>query len=176
MTRIHVETGDLTRKEVDAIVNAANNDLKLGGGLAGAIARAGGPRIQAECDGHGPVQVGQAAITSGGNLPAKYVIHQASMRLGGSTTAAALEASTRAVLEIAENTRDIHTLAFPATGTGIAGFPADEAARIMVEQVVDHSGAGSSLTDVYFILFDEPTRQVFQKTLDQVKSTRTGKR
>ena len=97
MTRIHIQTGDLTTCAVDAIVNAANNDLKLGGGLAGAIRRAGGPAIQHECDRHGPVRVGQAAITTAGDMPAKFVIHQASMRLGGSATDESLRDSTAAV-------------------------------------------------------------------------------
>ena len=90
MTNIHVEQGDLTTVAVDAVVNAANNDLQLGGGLAGAIRRKGGPAIQKECDEHGPVAVGEAAITGAGELPAKFVIHQASMRLGGPTTPAGL--------------------------------------------------------------------------------------
>ena len=90
MTNIHIEKGDITGYEVDAIVNAANSDLALGGGLAGAIARRGGPEIQADCDRHGPVAVGGAAITTAGRLPAKYVIHQASMRLGEKTTAESL--------------------------------------------------------------------------------------
>src|ERR1035437_862258 len=122
MTNIHIEQGDLTTYKVDAIVNAANNDLELGGGLAGAIARKGGPDIQRECFEHGPVEVGQAAITGAGRLPAKFVIHQASMQLGGLTTADALRTSTAAVLKIAEE-KGLRTLAFPATGTGIAGFP-----------------------------------------------------
>jgi len=79
-------TGDLVEQAVDAIVNAANNDLQLGGGVAGAIRRAGGPAIQDECDAHGPVQVGEAAITGAGNLSARYVIHAASMSLGGRPT------------------------------------------------------------------------------------------
>ena len=107
MTRIHIEQGDLTSCGVDAIVNAANNDLVLGGGLAGAIRRRGGPAIQAECDAHGPVRVGQAALTGAGELPARYVIHQASMALGGRTTEKSLRDSTRAVLRIAEENPDI---------------------------------------------------------------------
>jgi len=85
---VEVLQGDLTQQDVDAIVNAANNDLELGGGVAGAIARAGGPQIQAECRRIGPIEVGDAAITGGGTLQARYVIHAASMRLGGRTAAA----------------------------------------------------------------------------------------
>lgn len=161
MTDIHVEQGDLTQYEVDAIVNAANNDLQLGGGLAGAIARAGGPEIQAECDRHGPVEVGGAAITGAGELPAKYVVHQASMRLGGRTTADALRTSTREVLRLAEE-NGVRTLAFPATGTGIAGFPMQQCAEIMLDEVREHVAGGTNLTDVYFVLFDENARGAFE--------------
>jgi O-acetyl-ADP-ribose deacetylase len=165
MTNIHIERGDLTACEVDAIVNAANNDLILGGGLAGAIRRKGGPSIQAECDAHEPVEVGGAAITGAGDLPAKFVIHQASMRLGERTTADALRRSTARVLELAEE-NGIRTLAFPATGTGIAGFDLRECAEIMLEAVRTHLAADTQLTDVYFILFDEPARATFQQVHD----------
>ncbi len=162
MTAIHIEQGDLTTYEVDAIVNAANNDLVLGGGLAGAIRRRGGPAIQAECDRHGPVAVGQAAITGAGELPAGHVIHQASMRLGEATTAEGLRSSTAAVLELAE-ANGVKTLAFPATGTGIAGFPLRRCAEIMLDEVRKHVAEGTALTDVYFVLFDSPACEVFRE-------------
>ena len=161
-TNIHIEQGDLTACAADAIVNAANNDLVLGGGLAGAIRKKGGAEIQAECDAHGPVQVGGAAITTAGRLPAKYVIHQASMRLGGRTTAEALRNSTRAVLKLAEQ-NDVRTLAFPATGTGIAGFDLRKCAEIMLDEVRKHIAAGTKLTDVHFVLFNDNARRVFQE-------------
>jgi len=167
MTKIHIEQGDLTSCRVDAIVNAANNELILGGGLAGAIRRRGGPSIQAECDRHGPVPVGGAAITGAGNLPARYVIHQASMALGGRTTATSLRESTRAVLTIAER-HDIRTLAFPATGTGIAGFALRDCARIMLEEVRRHIQGHTQLTEVRFVLFDEAARRVFQETYEEM--------
>jgi O-acetyl-ADP-ribose deacetylase (regulator of RNase III) len=165
--QIVIRQGDLTEADVDAIVNAANNDLMLGGGLAGTIRRRGGPAIQAQCDAHGPVQVGEAALTRGGNLPAKYVIHQASMSLGARTTAKALRDSTRAVLAIAEKTPDIRTLAFPAVGTGIAGFDLKECAEIMLDEVAKHSAARSKLTDIYFVLFDDYARQMFEEVWRQ---------
>ena len=168
MTEIHIEQGDLTACEVDAIVNAANSDLVLGGGLAGAIRRKGGPSIQAECDRHGPVEIGQAAITGAGDLPARYVIHQASMGLGGRTTAQSLRDSTRAVLELAEQNQ-VRTLALPATGTGIAGFGVGECAEIMLDEVLGHVRGPTSLTDVYFVLFDAATKQAFQDVLDRVQ-------
>lgn len=167
MTRIHIEQGDLTTYKVDVIVNAANNDLVLGGGLAGAIRRRGGPAIQQECSRHGPVEVGQAAITGAGNLPAKHIIHQASMRLGGSTTAESLRSSTIAVLRLAEE-RGIRTLAFPATGTGIAGFPLEDCAGIMLSEVARHIAGPTGLTDVYFVLFDDHARRVFEDTWGKI--------
>jgi O-acetyl-ADP-ribose deacetylase (regulator of RNase III) len=160
MANIHVEQGDLTTYAVDAIVNAANNDLLLGGGLAGAIRRKGGHAVQEACNRHGGIRVGEAAITTAGNLPAKHVIHQASMALGGHTTADALRDSTRAVLKLAEQ-HGIKTLAFPATGTGIAGFDVPQCAEIMVREVREHLAAGSRLTDVYFVLFDEAAYRTF---------------
>src|SRR5438477_11404839 len=101
---VEVLQGDLTQQDVDAIVNAANNDLELGGGVAGAIARAGGPQIQAECRRIGPIEVGDAAITGGGTLQARYVIHAASRRVSGGSSAERLRGSTRRSLEIAKAT------------------------------------------------------------------------
>src|SRR5690349_17371068 len=121
MTEIIITQGDITDADVDAVVNAANNDLQLGGGVAGAIRRKGGPSIQDECNGIGTIPLGEAAITGGGTLKAKYVIHAASMQLGGRTTAEALEASTRNCLVRAEE-KKLRSIAFPAIGTGIAGF------------------------------------------------------
>ena len=137
--------------------------------LAGAIRRRGGPVIQQECDRHGPVAVGEAAVTTAGNLPARYVIHQASMRLGGRTTAESLAESTRAVLRLAEE-NGVRTLAFPATGTGIAGFALDRCAEIMLTEVKAHLEVGTQLTDVYFVLFDDAARSVFQQVRDRIST------
>ncbi len=167
MTEIRIEQGDITSYRVDAIVNAANNDLILGGGLAGAIAAKGGPAIQQACNQAGPVRVGQAALTPAGELPARYVIHQASMRLGGRTTADALRSSTRAVLALAEK-HELKTLAFPATGTGIAGFDTRQCARIMLAEVLDHVAQPTSLTCVTFVLFDSVTRNTFRQVYGQL--------
>src|SRR5580692_12587264 len=120
--KIVLMQGDLTEMDVDAIVNAANNDLQLGGGVAGAIRRKGGDAIQMECDAIGSIPIGGAAITTGGKMRARHVIHAASMRLGGESTARALQSSTAHSLRIAAE-RKLHSIAFPAVGTGIAGFP-----------------------------------------------------
>jgi O-acetyl-ADP-ribose deacetylase (regulator of RNase III) len=159
--------GDLTEMDVDAIVNAANNDLQLGGGVAGAIRRKGGGAIQRECDAIGTIPVGGAAITSGGKLRARFVIHAASMQLGGSTTARALKSSTAHSLRIAAE-RQLKSIAFPAVGTGIAGFPLTECAEIMLREVAGHLKGPTSLEKVYFVLFDSRALAAFEKVWAQM--------
>jgi O-acetyl-ADP-ribose deacetylase len=162
-TKIHFLQGDITNMAVDAIVNAANTDLLLGAGVAGAIRRRGGPRIQEECDRIGPIRLGEAAVTPGGNLKAYYVIHAASMSLGGKTTAESLRSSTRNALLRAEE-KGFKSLAFPAIGTGVAGFPMAECAETMIGEVLNHLKSRSSLENIYFVLFDEPGLKVFEET------------
>ena len=159
---VEVLQGDLTQQDVDAIVNAANNDLELGAGVAGAIARAGGPTIQAECRAIGRIAVGDAAITGGGNLKARFVIHAASMGLGGRrTTTESLRSSTRRSLEIAK-AKGLRSVAFPAVGTGVAHFPMDECARIMLEEVVAQGRNPTSIREVRFVLFDAEAEAAFR--------------
>jgi O-acetyl-ADP-ribose deacetylase (regulator of RNase III) len=163
---IEVMQGDLTQQDVDAIVNAANNDLQLGGGVAGAIARAGGTAIQQECDRIGSIAVGDAVITGGGKLNARRVSHAASMRLGGRTTAENLRRSTARSLEVA-NEKGLRSIAFPAIGTGIARFPMEEAARIMIEEVARHARGQTSLTEVRFVLFGADAEAAFRKEAER---------
>src|SRR5258708_14958799 len=118
-------SGDLVEQEVDAIVNAANNELQLGGGVAGAIRRAGGPAIQDECDAHGPINVGEAAVTGPGKLRARHIIHAAIMSLGAPTTRDSLKSSIDDTFRIARDLY-INTIAIPAVGTGIVVYPIDE--------------------------------------------------
>jgi O-acetyl-ADP-ribose deacetylase (regulator of RNase III) len=160
--KIVVMQGDLTEMDVDAVVNAANNDLQLGGGVAGAIRRKGGDAIQRECDAIGSIPIGGAAITTGGKLHARHVIHAASMQLGGETTARALRSSTAHSLRIAGE-RKLRSIAFPAVGTGIAGFPLPECAQIMLHEVAEYLKNPTSLEKVYFVLFDEDALKVFEK-------------
>ena len=160
--RVEILQGDLTLQAVDAIVNAANNDLELGGGVAGAIARRGGPSIQAECRQIGPIRLGEAAITGGGQLPARFVIHAASMRLGGRTTADTLRRSTRRSLELARQ-KGLRSIAFPAVGTGIAHFPLDQCAEIMLDEVVAHAAQPGALKDVRFVLFGGDAMAAFER-------------
>lgn len=157
------QKGDITEMDVDAIVNAANNDLILGAGVAGAVRRKGGPRIEEECERIGPIRLGEAAVTTGGNLKAYYVIHAASMRLGGQTTAESLRSSTRASLLRAEE-KGLKTIAFPAIGTGIAGFPMEACAEIMIGEVLDHLKSRSSLEKIYFVLYDDAALRVFEES------------
>ena len=163
MAQIEIVQGDITEADVEAIVNAANNDLELGGGVAGAIRRKGGPSIQEECHRIGSIPIGEAAITGGGNLKARYVIHAASMQLGGRTTAENLEASTRNSLRRAEE-KKIKSIAFPAVGTGIAGFDTKRCAEIMLRIVAEHLKGKTPLERVVFVLFDRETREIFEQT------------
>jgi O-acetyl-ADP-ribose deacetylase (regulator of RNase III) len=167
--RIEILQGDLTEMDCDAIVNAANNDLQLGGGVAGAIRRKGGPRIQDECDEIGTIPVGAAAITSGGALKAPYVIHAASMQLGGQTSAQSLRTSTAYSLRIAAQ-KSLKTIAFPAVGTGIAGFPVRECAEIMLREVENHFAGPTYIEKVYFVLFDADALGVFKKVFAEIRA------
>jgi len=167
--RILLSQGDLTEMSTDAIVNAANNDLQLGGGVAGAIRRKGGASIQRECDEIGSIPVGFAAITLGGNLKARYVIHAASMQLGGHTTAPALRSSTAHCLRIAAD-RGLRSIAFPAVGTGIAGFPVRECAEIMLRECVEHLKGPTSLEQIHFVLFDRAALDTFEQVWKEIQA------
>jgi len=162
--KIELRQGDLTEADVDAIVNAANNDLMLGGGVAGAIRVKGGPTIQQECARIGTIALGEAAITGAGRLRARHVIHAASMRLGESTSEANLRAATRNSLMRA-NENALKTIAFPAIGTGIAGFPIEQCAQVMLEEVRKHINATTTLEWVEFVLFDRRSLEVFERAL-----------
>ena len=173
--RVEILQGDLTEMDTDAIVNAANNDLQLGGGVAGAIRRKGGPQIQAECDEIGPVPVGGAAITSGGNLKARYVIHAASMQLGGTTSAQSLRSSTAHSLRIAAQ-KGLKTIALPAIGTGSAGFPMRDCAEIMLRETAKHFEGPTSLEKVYFVLFDQDGLAAFNSVRAEIQAKAQAER
>ena len=167
--RILIQQGDLTDMDVDAIVNAANNDLILGAGVAGAIYRKGGESIQQECNEIGSIPVGYAAITGAGKLKARFVIHAASMGLGGvCTTAKTLRTSTAHSFRLAAE-RKLKSIAFPAIGTGVSAFPLDECAQIMLAETIQHLQGETSLQSVYFVLFDARARDVFQSTWDTLR-------
>jgi O-acetyl-ADP-ribose deacetylase (regulator of RNase III) len=166
--KIVLQEGDLTETEADAIVNAANNDLQLGGGLAGVIRRKAGDAIQRECNDIGTIPVGGAAMTSGGKLKARHIIHAASMQLGGQTTAHGLRASTAHSLRIASE-NGLRSIAFPAIGTGIGGFPLSECAAIMLHEVAEHLKRPTTLETVQFVLFDKTSLAAFEKALREMK-------
>jgi O-acetyl-ADP-ribose deacetylase len=173
--RIIIQLGDLTEMDVDAIVNAANNDLVLGAGVAGAIVRKGGEEIQRECNDIGSIPVGYAAITGGGKLKARHVIHAASMGLGGMrTTAKTLRTSTAHSLRLAAE-RNLKTIAFPAVGTGVSGFPMDECAQVMLTEAVQHLKGETSVETIHFVLFDARSRDIFLVALQTLqKDNSTG--
>lgn len=169
-SRISIQQGDITDMQVDAIVNAANNDLMLGAGVAGAILRKGGEEIQRECDAIGSIPVGYAAITGAGNLPARFVIHAASMGLGGvPTTAKSLRTSVAHAFRLAAD-RELKSIAFPAIGTGVSGFPLAECAQIMLAEAVRHLQNGSPLLHVYFVLFDSSALRAFESEWARVQA------
>jgi O-acetyl-ADP-ribose deacetylase (regulator of RNase III) len=160
--QVVIIAGDLVDQDVDAIVNAANSDLLLGAGVAGAIRNRGGAAIQRECDAHGPVNVGEAAITGGGELRAPYVIHAASMQLGGRTTTESLRSSMDHVFRLAHE-HGVRTIAVPAVGTGIAGFPMDECARVMADCVDRALTRGWQPKEIRFVLYGDAARNVFEE-------------
>ena len=170
---IRIAQGDLTEMDVDAIVNAANNDLQLGAGVAGAIRRKGGPAIQRECDEIGSIPVGAAAITGGGNLKARHVIHAASMQLGGRTTAESLRGSAAWSLRLARE-HGLKSVAFPAVGTGIAGFPLRECAGIMLREAVAHLKSETPVTTIHFVLFDAPAMEAFESVWKEMQAKGEG--
>lgn len=166
--RIEIALGDITEMYVDAIVNAANTDLKLGGGVAGAIRKKGGPSIQIECDKIGPVELGEAAASTGGDLKARYVIHAAGMHLGGAVSSDSFEASTLNSLKKASEL-GIQTLAFPAIGTGVGNFPIEECANIMLSIASEFlHNEQTSIEKIYFVLFDEAGCKTFKAALDKM--------
>jgi O-acetyl-ADP-ribose deacetylase (regulator of RNase III) len=165
MATIEALEADITTLDVDAIANAANTELRHGGGVAAAIARAGGPAIDEESRKVAPIGLGEAAETSGGELPCRWVIHAATMELGGPTSADIIRRATASTLVRADEL-GVRSLALVAFGTGVGGFPLDEAARIEVEEVFRHLAAGSKLERIVFAVHGERARTAFQAAID----------
>jgi O-acetyl-ADP-ribose deacetylase (regulator of RNase III) len=157
MAELEVTRGDVTRLEVDAIANAANTELKHGGGVAAAISYAGGPEVQRESYERAPIGLGEAIETTAGDMPARWVIHAATMELGGPTSAEIIERATRSTLDKAAEL-GAKSLALVAFGTGVGGFPIDEAARIMVGAAREHQG---SLERIVFAVHGEDAERAF---------------
>lgn len=169
MHKIEVVRGDITKVNCDAVVNAANNHLWMGGGVAGALKRAGGREIETEAVSKGPVPVGEAVVTAAGRLKARYVIHAAVMGQDLRTDATKISLATRNSLLRADEL-GIKCIAFPALGTGVGGFPLDECARIMLKEVRRCSSQKSTLERVIFVLFDQPAYDAFRKELAETEN------
>jgi O-acetyl-ADP-ribose deacetylase len=165
MINIEILKGDITKLAVDAIVNAANNRMLMGGGVAGAIKRAGSKAIEDEAVKKGPIPIGEALVTKAGSLEAKYVIHAAVMGMDFKTDAEKIRNSTRNSL-LRAGELGIKSIAFPALGTGVGGFPLAECARIMGKEVTDFARENTSLAKVIFILYDEAAYRTFIKELE----------
>ena len=161
MARLEVIAADITQLHVDAIANAANTQLRHGGGVAAAISRAGGPAIQRESDERAPIGLGEAAETSAGDMPARWVIHAATMELGGPTSAEIIERATRSTLARAEEL-GCESLALVAFGTGVGGFPLDEAAQLMVGVAREHDGG---LDRIVFAVHGDEAERAFREAL-----------
>jgi O-acetyl-ADP-ribose deacetylase len=161
---IEVLDTDITQLDVDAIANAANTDLRHAGGVAAAIARAGGPAVQRESDDKAPIGLGEAVETAAGDMPCRWVIHAATMELGGPTSADIIRRATRSTLERADQL-GAKSLALVAFGTGVGGFPLDEAARIESQEVLRHLDQGSGLERVVFAVHGDAARKAFEAAL-----------
>jgi O-acetyl-ADP-ribose deacetylase len=166
VAEIEVKQADITKLEVDAIANAANTQLRHGGGVAGAISRAGGPSVQAESDRRAPIRLGECVETTAGEMPARWVIHAATMELGGPTSAEIIRTATASTLAKADEL-GAKSLALVAFGTGVGGFPLDEAARIEVEEVRRHLDSGSSVERVVFAVHGDEAEAAFRSAMNQ---------
>jgi O-acetyl-ADP-ribose deacetylase (regulator of RNase III) len=164
VAEIEVRQADITKLEVDAIANAANTELRHGGGVAGAISRAGGPSVQAESHERAPVALGEAVETTAGEMSCRWVIHAATMELGGPTSAEIIRRATASTLARADEL-GAKSLALVAFGTGVGGFPLDEAARIEVEEVRGHLDRESGLERVIFAVRGEDAEAAFRAAI-----------
>ena len=163
MPRLEVIQADVTTLEVDAVANAANTELRHGGGVAAAIARAAGAELERESRERAPIGLGEAVETTAGAMPARWVIHAATMELGGPTSAEIIERATAATIARAEEL-GCRSLALVAFGTGVGGFPVDEAARIMVGAALAHGGR--SLERIVFAVHGDEAERAFRDATD----------
>src|SRR5215204_5204116 len=164
MAQLEIIDADVTTLEVDAIANAANTQLRHGGGVAGAIARAGGPEVQRESDEKAPIALGEAVETTAGEMPSRWVIHAATMELGGPTSAEIIRRATASTLDRADEL-GAKSLALVAFGTGVGGFPLEEAARIEVEEARRHLEAGSGVERIVFAVRGEDAEESFRSAM-----------
>ena len=167
-TAVRIIEGDLTEAPVDAVVNAANSYLQHGGGVAAAIVRKGGSIIQEESDLIGFVPVGDSAVTSGGRLPAKYVIHTVGPRWGEGDEEPKLRSAVRSTLRVAAE-RNFATIAMPAVSAGIFGFPKDRCARIIMEEIEAFVSRGTVITGIDIYLMDPQIVGFFSKEMERME-------
>lgn len=167
--KISLMEGDLTEQATDAIVNAANSQLVLGGGVAGAIRTKGGPSIQAECDRIGPTPVGGAALTGGGKLKARHVIHAVGPRWGEGDEEAKLGRAVTSSLEAADGA-GLKSIAFPAISTGIFGFPLELAAEVMAGAIRDYTAGETGLERIVICLFGREALRAFEAATTRLDS------
>jgi len=161
---IEVKQADVTKLEVDAVANAANTELRHGGGVAAAIARAAGEELERESRERAPVGLGEAVETTAGDMPSRWVIHAATMELGGPTSAEIIERATVSTLARAEEL-GCRSLALVAFGTGVGGFPLDEAARLMVGAIREHSGP--TVERVVFAVRGDEAERAFRAAAEE---------
>ncbi len=166
---IELKKGDITNEETDAIVNAANEALVLGGGVAGAISRAGGYAIQEECHKKAPIQTGEAVITTGGSLKARYVIHAVGPRMGDGDEEIKLRSATMSALRVADE-NGLKSISFPAISTGIYGYPMRECAKIMLKAAIEYLNGATGLNKIVFVLFTQKDYAVFEERLNKLIS------
>lgn len=169
MAEVEVRETDITKLEVDAIANAANTMLRHGGGVAGAISRAGGPEVQAESNKKAPIGLGDAVETTAGAMPARWVIHAATMELGGPTSADIIRAATASTLRKADEL-GARSLGLVAFGTGVGGFPLEDAAQIEVEEAHRHLSEGSGIDLIVFAVFGQAARRAFEDALAEAEA------
>ena len=168
---LELTQGDITDQTTDAIVNAANSALQMSGGVAGAIRRKGGSKIQEECNRIGGTHVGGAVITTGGNLAAKYVIHAVGPRHGEEHEDAKLKDATLNSLILADQ-KNLKSIAFPAISTGIFGFPKDRCATIMLSTTIAYLEGPTKLEKVVYCLYNQKTFEIFKRTLQSLTQRR----
>ena len=163
-SKIRLVQGDITKLVTDAIVNAANSQLILGGGVAGAIRSKGGPTVQEECNRIGGTFVGGAVITTGGNLKAKHVIHAVGPRMGEGNEDEKLKNATLNSLRLMDD-NNLKSIAFPAISTGIFGYPIDRCSKIMIATAKEYLNGNTQVNEVIFCLYTTSDFEVFDKEL-----------
>lgn len=164
--RVTITQGDIAEADAEAVVNAANNELWMGSGVAGALKRAGGASVEREAVAQGPIGIGDSVLTGAGNLPALNVIHAAAMSPGRPATPESVRAATSSSLKLAHE-HEIESIAFPALGTGVGGLSLADCARAMFGATRDHCFTHEYPTEIRFVLFGHNALEVFQQRFNQ---------